>query len=94
MDHIFQNTSALWELSPAENPGPAVDTEHRGSRLFLSTVAALPTPASSFFFFFFPSFLFSLRSLCVANRICVYLSTKLEHAYCKGNLSQLSLFRT
>lgn len=93
MDHIFQSTSALRELGPAENPGPAVDIEHRGSRLLLSTVAALPTPAW-FFFFFSPSFLFSLRSLCVANRICVYLSTKLEHAYCKGNLSQLSLFRT
>lgn len=30
----------------------------------------------------------------MANRICVHLSTKLERAYCKGNLSQLSLFKT
>lgn len=30
----------------------------------------------------------------MANRICVHLSTKLERTYCKGNLSQLSLFKT
>lgn len=31
MDHIFQSTSALRELGPAENPSPAVDVEHRAS---------------------------------------------------------------